>query len=104
MIKDGGLSFKTQFEIEFLAPNNGTKKCLEKSLTGLYNENLPKIYSDLSLNNYCDLSDEDCDLPRGEDLDKSNVRSALLQMKLLNNPFLIHISAQSCNCVISMKS
>ena len=47
MIKDGGLSFKTQFEIEFLAPNNGTKKCLEKSLTGLYNENLPKIYSDL---------------------------------------------------------
>ena len=31
MIKDGGLSFKTQFEIEFLVPNNGTKKCLEKS-------------------------------------------------------------------------
>ena len=32
MIKEGGLSFKTQFKIEFLPPNNGSKKCLKKSL------------------------------------------------------------------------
>ena len=32
MIKDGGLSFETQLRIEFLPPNNGSKKCLEKSL------------------------------------------------------------------------
>ena len=30
MIKDGGLSFETQLKIEFLLPNNGSKKCLEK--------------------------------------------------------------------------
>ena len=29
MIKDGGLSFETQLKIEFLPPNNGSKKCLE---------------------------------------------------------------------------
>ena len=28
----GGLSFGTQLKIEFLPPNNGGKKCLEKSL------------------------------------------------------------------------
>ena len=32
MIKDGGLSFKTQLKIEFLPPNNGGKKFLEKSM------------------------------------------------------------------------
>ena len=32
MIKDEGLSFETQLKIEFLPPNNGSKKCLEKSL------------------------------------------------------------------------
>ena len=32
MIKDGGLSFGTQLKIEVLPPNNGSKKCLEKSL------------------------------------------------------------------------
>ena len=31
MIKDGGLNFDTQSKIEFLPPNNGSKKCLEKS-------------------------------------------------------------------------
>ena len=29
MIKDGGLSFKTQLKSEFLPLNNGSKKCLE---------------------------------------------------------------------------
>ena len=30
MIKDGGgLSFETQLKIEFLPPNNGSKKCLK---------------------------------------------------------------------------
>ena len=32
MIKDEGLSFETQLKIEFLPPNNGSNKCLEKSL------------------------------------------------------------------------
>ena len=32
MIKDKGLSFETQLKIEFLPPNNGRKKFLEKSL------------------------------------------------------------------------
>ena len=32
MIKDQGLSFETQLKIEFLPPNNGSNKCLEKSL------------------------------------------------------------------------
>ena len=32
MIKDEGLSFKTQLKIEILPPNKGSKKCLEKSL------------------------------------------------------------------------
>ena len=32
MIKNGGLSFKTQLKVEFLPRNNGSKKCLEKSL------------------------------------------------------------------------
>ena len=32
MIKYGGLSFETQLKIEFLPPNNGSKKWLEKSL------------------------------------------------------------------------
>ena len=32
MIKDGELSFETRLKIEFLPPNNGSKKCLEKSL------------------------------------------------------------------------
>ena len=32
MIKDRGLIFETQLKIEFLPPNNGSKKCLEKSL------------------------------------------------------------------------
>ena len=36
MIKDGGLSFETQLRIEFLPPNNGSKKCLEKSLINLF--------------------------------------------------------------------
>ena len=31
MIKDGGLSFEFQLNIDFLPPNNGSKKCLEKS-------------------------------------------------------------------------
>ena len=31
-MKDGGLSFETQLKIEFLPPNNSSKKCLEKSL------------------------------------------------------------------------
>ena len=30
MIKDGGLSFETQLEIEFLPPHNGSKKMLGK--------------------------------------------------------------------------
>ena len=37
MIKDGGLSFETQFKIAILPPNNGSKKYLEK----------PCVYSDL---------------------------------------------------------
>ena len=32
MIKDGGLSFEIQLNIEFLPQNNESKKCLEKSL------------------------------------------------------------------------
>ena len=32
MVIDGGLSFETQLKIEFSPPNNGSKKCLEKSL------------------------------------------------------------------------
>ena len=36
MIKDGELSFETRLKIEFLPPNNGSKKCLEKS-TSLLN-------------------------------------------------------------------
>ena len=32
MIKDRGLSLETQLKTEFLTPNNGSKKCLEKSL------------------------------------------------------------------------
>ena len=32
MKQDGGLSFETQLKIEFLLSNNGSKKCLEKSL------------------------------------------------------------------------
>ena len=32
MIRDGGLSFETQLKVEFLPLNNGSKKCLEKSL------------------------------------------------------------------------
>ena len=37
MVKDGGLSFETQLKIEFLSPNNGSKKCLEKpQYTGLF--------------------------------------------------------------------
>ena len=32
MKQDGGLSFKTQLKIKFFLPNNGSKKCLEKSL------------------------------------------------------------------------
>ena len=32
MIKDGGLSFQTHLKIEFLPPNNSSKKCLEKFL------------------------------------------------------------------------
>ena len=37
MKRDGGLSFETQLKIEFLPPNNGSKKCLEKSLlAGLF--------------------------------------------------------------------
>ena len=43
MIKDGGLSFKTQLKIEFLPQNNSSKICLEKSLVRLieqYNETL----------------------------------------------------------------
>ena len=32
MIKERGLSFETQLKIEFLPPNNDSKKCLEKSL------------------------------------------------------------------------
>ena len=32
MIKDQGLSFETQLKFEFLPPNNGSNKCLEKSL------------------------------------------------------------------------
>ena len=35
MIKDGGLSFETQLRIEFLPPNNGSKKWLEKSLDSI---------------------------------------------------------------------
>ena len=31
MINDGGLTFGTQLKIEFLPPNNSSKKCLEKS-------------------------------------------------------------------------
>ena len=31
--KDGRLSFETQLKIEFVPHNNGSKKCLEKSLT-----------------------------------------------------------------------
>ena len=38
MIKDRELSFETQLKIEFLPPNNGSKKCLEKSLVNI---NLP---------------------------------------------------------------
>ena len=30
--KDGRLSFETQLKIEFLPLNNGSKKCLEKTL------------------------------------------------------------------------
>ena len=29
MIKDGGPSFETQLKIEFLPPNNSSKKCLK---------------------------------------------------------------------------
>ena len=32
MIKDGELSFKTQWRIDVLPPNNGNQKCFEKSL------------------------------------------------------------------------
>ena len=32
MIKDGELNFETQLKIEFLPPNNGSRKCFEKSL------------------------------------------------------------------------
>ena len=32
MKQDRGMSFKNQLKIEFLLPNNGSKKCLEKSL------------------------------------------------------------------------
>ena len=32
MIKDRGLSLETHLKTEFLTPNNGSKKCLEKSL------------------------------------------------------------------------
>ena len=32
MMKGGGLSFETQLTTEFLPPNNGSEKCLEKSL------------------------------------------------------------------------
>ena len=35
MIKDGGLSFETQLKIGFLSPNNGSKKCWEKSLLSI---------------------------------------------------------------------
>ena len=42
MIKEGGLSFETQLKIEFLSPNNGGKKHLEKSMKSR-NENLEKI-------------------------------------------------------------
>ena len=36
MIKEGGLSFETQLKIELLPTNNGSKKCLEKSLPMCY--------------------------------------------------------------------
>ena len=36
--KDGRLSFKTQLKIEFLLPNNGSEKCLEKSLISSFGE------------------------------------------------------------------
>ena len=38
MLKDGGLSFENQLKIEFLPPNNGSKKCLEKSLASEQNQ------------------------------------------------------------------
>ena len=38
MTKDGGLSFQTQLKIEFSPPNNGSQKCLEKSLLGMVTE------------------------------------------------------------------
>ena len=34
--KDESLSFETQLKVEFLPPNKGSKKCLEKSLKGVF--------------------------------------------------------------------
>lgn len=34
MKQDGGLTFKTQLKSEFLIPDTGSKKCLEKSVDG----------------------------------------------------------------------
>ena len=44
MIKDGGLSFETKSKIEFLQPNNGSKKCVEKSVMYSYTSVFKSFY------------------------------------------------------------
>ena len=48
MIKDEGLSFETQLKIEFLPPNNGSKKSFEKPLNCGYKLKVLKTFKALN--------------------------------------------------------